>query len=255
MIDDYALRTPEAVSISYDVAGIGSRFMAAVVDILILAVAIIIIGIAGIFLSIVPGVSPGTAVIIAGTLTFLLFWGYFAVFEALWHGQTPGKRLSKIRVLRTSGYPIGFFESLVRNIVRIVDFLPVFYGIGVLTMFISPESRRLGDYAAGTLVVKERQYDIEQLTPVMPKAEVSPQPARGVLDAEELDWKLDSLTSEDLRVIDEFLRRAAKLTPKARRTLGDEITSHVVSRIGARLPHDPVHFLQRVVYLHSSDDE
>ena len=90
-------------------------------------------------------------------IPFLLQWGYFALFEGLWHGQTPGKRVAKIRVIQQSGRAITIFESLSRNLVRVVDFLPAFYVVGTISIFITKRNQRLGDLVAGTLVVHEGQ--------------------------------------------------------------------------------------------------
>ena len=88
---------------------------------------------------------------------FLLNWGYFTLFEAFCNGRTPGKRVAKIRVIQRSGRPIGFFESLARNLVRYVDQIPFFYAVGVIVMFVTRQHQRLGDLAAGTLVVRDRE--------------------------------------------------------------------------------------------------
>src|SRR4029078_5649079 len=81
--------------------------------------------------------------------------GYYMVFEILWNGQTPGKRLVGVRVMRENGYPIRPVDAVIRNLVRIVDWLPATYGIGVLTMLLNKRSKRLGDFASGTIVVRE----------------------------------------------------------------------------------------------------
>src|SRR5690606_14075457 len=108
----------------------------------------------------------GLLIALYALLNFLIFWGYYVLFEYLWNGQTPGKRLVKIRVARTDGNPAGFVEVVIRNLVRVVDFLPTGYGLGLLVMFFSPQARRLGDFAAGTLVVKERSdVDLRALSP------------------------------------------------------------------------------------------
>src|SRR5579862_4076140 len=92
---------------------------------------------------------------IVSLVGFCINWGYYAIFEALWKGQTPGKRWAGIRVIKDSGRPINAFEAIARNLVRAVDFLPLFYGVGVITMLLNAKNRRLGDYVAGTLVVHE----------------------------------------------------------------------------------------------------
>src|SRR4029077_5834199 len=86
---------------------------------------------------------------------FCINWGYYAIFEALWKGQTPGKRWAGIRVIKDSGRPINTFEAIGRNLARAVDVLPAFYGVGVIVMLLNAKHRRLGDYIAGTLVVHE----------------------------------------------------------------------------------------------------
>src|SRR5579884_2790649 len=93
--------------------------------------------------------SPNHSVWWSAIITLVIFcinWGYYAIFEALWKGQTPGKRWAGIRVIKDSGRPINAFEAIARNLVRAVDFLPVLYGIGVLTMLLNSKNRRLGDY-------------------------------------------------------------------------------------------------------------
>ena len=97
--------------------------------------------------------------VIWAVVAVLLFDGYFILFELLMHGQTPGKKAMKIRVMRDDGTPVTANEVLVRNILRLVDFLPFGYALGAVVMFPSPLSKRLGDLAAGTIVVKEGQLD------------------------------------------------------------------------------------------------
>ena len=90
-------------------------------------------------------------------IVFLFNWGYFTLFEAFWNGRTPGKRVARIRVIQRSGRAIGLFESMARNLVRYVDQLPFFYAVGVIAMFATRQHQRLGDLAAGTLVVRDRE--------------------------------------------------------------------------------------------------
>jgi uncharacterized RDD family membrane protein YckC len=90
-------------------------------------------------------------------VVFFVFWGYFVLFETVWNGQTPGKRWTGLRVIQEGGYPIGFSHAAIRNIVRLVDFLPVYYVVGATVMLIDKRSRRLGDLLAGTIVVRERR--------------------------------------------------------------------------------------------------
>ena len=87
---------------------------------------------------------------------FCIVWGYFALFEAYWHGQTPGKRAMKVRVIKDSGRQITLFEALARNLMRVIDYLPSLYLVGVITMLCNKRNQRLGDLVAGTIVVHER---------------------------------------------------------------------------------------------------
>ena len=155
-IDKLTIDTPEQVPLEFMLAGIGSRFMAAFLDILIEAVVYL-----ALFLLTLLWWSSGWLTgsrsiwwsALISLVAFCLNWGYYAVFEALWKGQTPGKRWAGIRVIKDSGRPITVFEAISRNLIRFVDFLPLFYGIGVITMLLNQKHRRLGDYVAGTLVV------------------------------------------------------------------------------------------------------
>lgn len=147
--------TTEKVILSYGVAGVGARHLAWLVD----AGVILLLCVAGIGLaSALEGARSGVGIWLLMIWFFVLQWGYFLFFEWLWQGQTPGKRLMGIRVLTREGTSPSFFQSAVRNIVRWVDALPTFglipcYGLGFAIAALNRDSRRLGDLAAGTLVV------------------------------------------------------------------------------------------------------
>ena len=91
---------------------------------------------------------------------FLVQFGYFAYFESVWNGQTPGKRYLRLRVIRRGGQAIGAYEAVTRNLLRIVDSIPGIYAVGILCALLSSESKRLGDYVAGTVVVHERPIEL-----------------------------------------------------------------------------------------------
>ena len=156
MSDQLSIETPEQIKISYSVAGIGSRFYAALIDgallLPILLVGYYVIGRA--ILDLDERLGNWLAAV-AGIATFALQWGYYMVFEIAMNGQSPGKRALGLRVIKAQGYPISFSDSAIRNLVRIVDVLPFAYGIGLLTMLLNKNWQRLGDLAAGTLVVKD----------------------------------------------------------------------------------------------------
>jgi uncharacterized RDD family membrane protein YckC len=169
--------TPEQVGLELPVAGIGSRLLALLADSLLqLGVGILFGILVLLLLTAAPslGHSMGRmakagsgakkwALALLILVPFLLQWGYFALFEAFCNGQTPGKRWLKVRVLSESGRPITLFESLARNLLRIVDFLPSLYLVGMVTMLCNRRSQRLGDLVAGTLVVHETHSAAEPL--------------------------------------------------------------------------------------------
>ena len=168
--------TPEQVALELPVAGIGSRFLAIAIDTLLqaalafLVVAVVLLSGAGLSLvSLVPASwrSVAPAIVVIGL--FSIYWGYFAVFEIVWRGQTPGKRAAKIRVIRDTGRPIDAWASLIRNLLRAVDVLPGMYGVGLIAMMLNRHSRRLGDLAAGTVVVHDRGPE-QLVTPWSPAA-------------------------------------------------------------------------------------
>ena len=142
--------TTEKVPFSYRVAGIGSRFLAWFID----AALIVLLDFVGMMAgSILDAARPGVGTALIYLWIFGVLWGYFLVFEWLWRGHTPGKRLMGIRVIQWRGTGIAFYQAAVRNIVRMVDSLPFFYAVGIVVAACNRLQRRLGDFAAGTLVV------------------------------------------------------------------------------------------------------
>lgn len=164
--DQLSIDTPELVHIDMPLAGIGSRFVAVLIDTILWFVAYLLFWI--LFAIVAPSIhaynrlSYQWAVALAIFLTFLFNWGYFTLFEAFWNGRTPGKKLARIRVIQRTGRPIGLFESMARNFVRYIDQFPGPYAVGVIAMFVTRQHQRLGDLAAGTLVVRDR----EQVAPL-----------------------------------------------------------------------------------------
>jgi uncharacterized RDD family membrane protein YckC len=209
--ESWRIDTPENVAFDYEVAGIGSRFLAAIVDTLLIVVLQAIVYatlllmarvLAG-GLDLADSFFVNWLVAILGLLAFLFLWGYYVLFEMLWNGQSPGKRWVGLRVIRTDGTPISFVESLVRNLVRLVDFMPGFYGVGLVTMFINAQARRLGDLAAGTIVVYDRPtVTLESLT-ARPVVSSPFLPASNVAT----DLPVERLSSQDIQIAEDFLRR------------------------------------------------
>ncbi len=155
-MEKLTIDTPEQVHLEFVLAGIGSRFMAVLLDSIIQFLLYFVLFIVVAVVLSNPFASTKTWVLAAAFLVFFVItWGYFTLFETFWKGQTPGKRWAGIRVIKDSGRPINIFEAMSRNLVRIVDWLPGVYGVGVVTMMLNARNRRLGDFVAGTLVVHE----------------------------------------------------------------------------------------------------
>src|SRR5438094_6540980 len=153
---DMVVATPERVAFEYRAAGPGSRFVAQVVDLVVLLVVLAIVIAAAIALADLTGLNQ-LAFLLGLLISFVIVVGYFWALEALWSGKTLGKYVMGLRVVGDLGQPLTFTAASIRNLVRIVDFLPLFYGLGLVVLFINGRGKRLGDLAAGTLVVRDRE--------------------------------------------------------------------------------------------------
>lgn len=255
--DQLTIETPEQVAIRFPIAGVGSRFLALLADLLLQAVGygILILIIALLINSLarsgvaVPGdrLSDSAAKwVIAGIIlfVFLIYWGYFTLFEAFWNGQTPGKRFCKLRVIRDSGRQITLFESMTRNLVRVIDWFPGIYAVGVITMLCNKRNKRLGDLAAGTLVIHERALESplwsgstsRTITAAVFAADpVAPPPIVPL----SVDLPADAvarLTPDDLNVIDHFFARAIDIDMGRRDQLADRLARQMTARMGIAMP-------------------
>lgn len=154
--------TPENVYVEFELAGLGSRFLALLIDNILRGIIIFIV-----FIGMVMGgidfsniFNSNTIVIAVWILiTFTIYFGYFIFFEMIMNGQTPGKKAIKLKVIMQNGEPIGFFESFLRNILRIADFLPFLFLLGSAFIVFTENYKRIGDFAANTIVVKVRKEE------------------------------------------------------------------------------------------------
>ncbi|HEY5257761.1 MAG TPA: RDD family protein [Candidatus Baltobacteraceae bacterium] len=230
---DVDIRTPESVAFRYELAGLGSRFLAVFVDLLIQVAVILLIfwGLTYLASHASPAVvrqehqdswaqSIGIAIVVA--IVFTIFYGYFILFEIFWNGQTPGKKLLGIRVVRDGGYPVDFGASFLRNVIRIGEQLLLFYALSAVSTLLSPENKRVGDYAAGTIVVRESRF-----VPIKNFLRALPQPAS--VTAASL------LGDEERALIANFLERRDQLSGDRRRDLALRIAARVRPRVPAAL--------------------
>ncbi|MFZ6031318.1 MAG: RDD family protein [Chloroflexota bacterium] len=232
--------TPENVAFGYDVAGIGSRFLAALVDSTILTVGQVAFIALIVILALVNGSEiedasslPVWVSALLGMVYFLFYWGYYIFFEIQWNGQSPGKRLAKLRVIRADGLPLTLGESIIRNLVRVVDFLPVAYGVGVITMFIQPQARRLGDLAAGTVVIHDRKAATlgEMTHPQAPAVYLGYHLAEYALPP---TFPVERLDSSSVQVAENFLLRRRNLSNSG--ALAVQIVRSLYQRLGLEYP-------------------
>jgi uncharacterized RDD family membrane protein YckC len=228
---DFDILTPERVSLQYEVAGIGSRGAALLVD---TAIQLAVIGVVTLVWGLSGGLAPRTSVgaVLVGiwaVMLFLILFVYFPIFEIVWQGQTPGKRVLGLRVIRETGYPVRPVDAMIRNLVRLVDLLPGVYAVGVIAMLVNRRAKRLGDFAAGTLVVRERT----------------------ALGQPRLWTAVDAplrvaLTREDATLVRDFLLRRASMDPEARRTLAARLASALATRYALPLDQSAELFLERL---------
>lgn len=230
------------------VAGIGSRFIALLIDYLIWLV--VIIALTLIFYYVDPSLTRFSklgekwATAIFTLLGFALYWGYFTLFEAFWNGRTPGKRVAKIRVIQRSGRGIGLFEAMTRNLLRVIDQIPVIYAVGVVTIFLTKQHQRLGDLAAGTLVVHEReQLDAPSVSRSARSltAGIFDAPAIAAMGARHNALELSAtgiqrLTVADLEVLEGFFARRLDFTMETRARLAERIAASIQAKSGLAIP-------------------
>lgn len=205
----FTVETPENIRFGYDVADIGSRFLAILIDSLLQGVLFTVFFIAAIILQAqlttieLPRPLEDLFAVSVILALFVIQFGYFLFFEIILNGQTPGKRLFRLRVVKDNARPLSPLDSAVRNIVRVIDFFPAFYGIGILIMFFNARAKRLGDFAAGTIVVKMRQ-DI-QLASLLAAANTPLPPTPSTL------YALERLDPQDIELAESLLNRRAQL--------------------------------------------
>lgn len=226
------VRTPESIAFSYELAGLGSRFLALVVDQAI-QIAVLVAIFAGILLAasraashpvkqvISQPAAQSIAIAIIVFIAFVVLFGYFIVFEALWNGQTPGKKLLGLRVVRDGGYAIDFGTSLIRNLIRVGEQLVFYYLLSAISALVSKENKRLGDIAAGTIVVRDaRLFEPRQISQRNDEAVYAP---------------TAYLTGEERALVKRFLERRDALRVGRRRELAEQIAARIRDRVPPEL--------------------
>ena len=241
-LEKLSIDTPEQVALEFSLASVGSRFLALALDTLIQV---------GCGLVLLSGVGIGAwaarfttsqagpwlmAALVLGS--FVIYHGYFAAFEAVWNGQTPGKRMIGLRVIHASGRPVSVFEAILRNIIRIADQLPGIYAVGILSVLLTERSQRLGDIAAGTVVVHEQAVHAGA-------ASFKPRPAAPAAPA--AFYGAAKLTPQEIAVIELYFQRRDQLDGHVRVFNAGRIASRMRTRLGITRPIDDEQLLEELV--------
>jgi len=240
--DRLTIATPEGVDLDLPLAGLGSRFVAQLVDLILKTT--IIVGLL-LLLGLAAGdggdtasqddVSTGAVVAFSVLFIFGLTFFYDVLFETLGTGRTPGKRLMGLRVLRSGGEPVGLRASVVRNLLRLIDGIPLSYIPGTVAILATKRNQRLGDLAAGTIVVRDprprggarRRFGRGRRRSAAPV--VAPAASPAAPDTEH--WDVSAVTLDDLATVRRFLERRADLVPEARARLAADLASRLRPRV------------------------
>lgn len=235
---DLQIETPENVILTYQLAGPAQRYIAYLIDLLIRIMVItgLILFVMPLFGLVLPGTSMGMFLV----LMFLNTWGYYTISEGFFHGRSIGKYFCGLRVIREGGYPITFWPALMRNLVRSADAF-IFYGIGITSMLLTQRFQRLGDLAAGTVVIQERSNKIPRKPLILDK--IKP------LDKNEIGSFLPR--DEVLSLIDEFIGRRHVLTYERGHALAGNLAENLAKRLQytgdpKKVTHYPMAFLAAV---------
>jgi uncharacterized RDD family membrane protein YckC len=221
--------TPEQVAIRLTPAGPASRLAALLLD------TALVVAASGLLAAVLEQLLPrALSGLFLASLLFVVHWGYHVYFETRHRGRSPGKRAAGLRVVDGRGLAITVEQSFVRNILRALDFLPFYYGIGGIACLLDPDGRRLGDIAADTLVVAER-----------PPASALDRPSFGGQDR-----RLDDLGAPDVarrirhrigaeerELLAALCRRADRLEAKARYDLMEEVAAYYREKLEIDAPH------------------
>ncbi|MGB3495468.1 MAG: RDD family protein [Elainellaceae cyanobacterium] len=253
-LNRFTLKTPERVELEFTLAGIGNRAFALCIDYMLWM--LIMTGFILLWSFLLDtmrllivnelNADADTVIMWMGAIALLIFFGiyigYFVVFETLWQGQTPGKRIAKIRVIRQDGRPIGLVQATMRALLRPVDDFPFLGLVGGLLIFFVPREKRLGDFIAGTLVVLQEQPPSADALPLAPQSTQLAAELPGQSD-------LSHLMPDDFAVVREYLQRRRELAPKAKESTSLNLARQVRSRIKMKeLPEGttPDRFLEAI---------
>ena len=232
--DRIRIDTPEQISLEFPLAGIGSRFMGLAIDTVIQGLLYIagIFAIVGLtkYISFLPGslawIPQSWAPALLILFLFCVYWGYFAFFEIIWKGQTPGKRIAGIRAIKNTGRALNVYEVIGRNLMRAVDALPTMYIAGIVSIMVSRQNQRLGDHLIGSIVVHDKRAE-----EIRPEWSSSPEPATA-------NPQLMKISPEELVLIETYLHRRHSLELGVRDATALKIATRITVKTGIERPPD-----------------
>lgn len=262
--------TPENIEIEYELAGIGSRFLANLLDSFFqLAIYLglwIVVGIVGLLLALSASAFSTSLAAFFGEIevafaliaAFVILWGYFIWFETRWNGQTPGKRQIGLRVIRDGGYPINIFAAIIRNLIRVMDGMPIvalaLIGVGiaehsagtaamgglcillpVLCLLLSGRYQRIGDFVAGTMVVKQRAPRIPTLEALAPPPRILPEHLAPYALAD-IGRHVYEMSVPEYRAVRHYIDRRWQLPPQIQQTAAMRLAVPLMQRLGITPP-------------------
>jgi uncharacterized RDD family membrane protein YckC len=230
--DRVDISTPEGVDLEVELGGLGSRFIAELLDTGLKGIAIAAVAL------LLSAFDSGVATAIFLVVTFAIWFGYDVLFEVLAAGRTPGKRACGLRVVRTGGQPVGFLTSSVRNLVRLVDGPGTGYIAGIVAILVSKRNQRLGDMAAGTLVVREPKAPASipafarhhSVPPPPPSPWARPDGSAAV------SWDVSAISQEEIAAVRQFLDRRWTIDPAARQKLAWQLAEGLRKKVAGVPP-------------------
>src|SRR5919107_6436425 len=243
------IETPERVPLHFALASIGNRFLACALDhflqlfvMLVVALVLAWLGASARWYEQLRG-APKWVLALLIVAVSAVWSGYFAVFEWAWGGQTPGKRWLKLRVIREDGRPVTFWEAAARNTVRVFDMMPwviiPFYSVGLVSVFVSRRDQRVGDFVAGTVVVREREAQAPTFEQVF-SAPTSDAALRRSFKPVAFTADLRALNEAEIEVVEAFLRRRWDVDESARQWMAWRVATPLLDKL--RPDFDPAQF-------------
>jgi uncharacterized RDD family membrane protein YckC len=230
------VETPEHVRFQHQLAGPAVRALAWLIDLLIRAAILLVL----LMIAAIAGVAAGTELRglsfgVMALVYFVIEWGYYVFWETIWSGRSPGKRALRLRVITDTGRPLHFLDSVLRNLVRAADWLPYMYALGVVVMGRDRRFRRLGDLAAGTMVVVEERHQVSDPLYIHP-----PPTARELAS---LPQRIP-LSGDELEALELYLRRVPRLHPARAEELAEIVAPSLAKRVGVRFRGEARRFLE-----------